>query len=694
MTLIPMDERTISDEEVFAAFDLTRPELSAVRSALNEKNLSAAKKALIHYFETRTDAHYFFDHRKLPLEVIDTDSIPFHFQASLGLSGSLKDFCLYAGRKMMEHIYVRPSREPVELNLGSNYENLPHFNYLEDEGKKHRAILDIFVRGQLFEYLFILFHETGDKLVLAKFEEMLQVFWKNYPLVPEYTEADASRFMLTEDRDVMSTGWLTLEYISMFYTRVPYEIDTEISFQIIKHIWFLGMQFRHFDTDTYRKYNHHMWERGLVPFILGTLLPEIPAFAVMKEPGASIICQHIKDDFNEHGGYSEHSIPYWSGAALGEMIHAGVYLARLNNQPLLDEESQKRINLSLDILALISPPSEFYPSVGDNGGPLVTPVLNMGVKTTGNAYCKKILSLRKNKISDNTESLPLDYSNDKSGFVCARSNFGSNASYMLMSAKTDCGDSGHNHMDMLSVFLTFGGQEFIGEPHARQLYQTAIMNSDQRGYLYNMESHNTVLAYGKPVQPNALYANKWGVYRPDSPISNFYSDKEGMYVSAYHDAYTVCRHKREILFHRKKGLFIRDEIEHGNRMPNAHIQRWHLFPDVAYKQLNDSSILLEKNGIRVLCLWSGALSLHIWQRNDLYPEIVKDKNRLSTIIDASFRSEKAGKEDIASVSLEVLMLDVTDQLPNIDDCEQLLNFITELSTEEAIKEALEKFSSI
>lgn len=689
MNYIPVNECSITDEEVFAAFDLTRPGLSAVSSALARKDIAAAKKALIDYFESRTSPRYFFDYRELPLKKIDTDTIPYHFQASLGLSGSLKDFCLYAGRKLMEHIYVRPGRNHVELDLGHEYENLPHFNFYKDQGKKHRTILDIFSRGQFFEYLYVLYHETGDKQVLAQFKEMLQVFWRNYPLYIEYSKSDASHFMLTEERDVMSTGWLTFQYISLFYTRIPYEIDPELSFEIIKRIWFQGIQFRRFDSDTYRKYNHHMWERGLVPFILGTLLPEIPDFAAMKERGASIICRHIKDDFNEFGGYSEHSIPYWSGAALGEMIHAGVYLARLNHQALLDAESERRIDLSLNLLALISPPGDFYPSLGDNGGPMVTPVLNMGVKTTGNLYCKEVLALRRGE--DGT--MPLDFSNDKCGFLCARSSYRKDASYLLMSAKRDCGDSGHNHMDMLSLFLTFGGEEFIGEPHARQIYHTALMGSDQRGYLYNMESHNTVLAYGKPVQPNRNYASKWGVYRPDSPITAFYSDEEGMYASAFHDAYTYCRHKREILFHRKKGLLIRDNIEHGDRLPDCHIQRWHLFPDVVINELTDRSVLLEKNGVKVLCLWTGNPSLQIWQRKDLLPKIVSRREELSTIIDASFPSGAAGNGNSIS-SQTVLMLDVTSGIPDNEEQEQLLAWAGGISELSDASKILNEFATI
>lgn len=693
MKTIPTDERAITDQEVFAAFDLSLPQLSPVRLALGQDNLPAAKKELIRYFENRTSPHYLFDYRGLPLQSIDTDTNPHDFQSSMGLDGSLKEFCLYAGRKLMDHIYVRPGRNRVELDLGPDYENLPHFNFLEDQGKKHRTISDIFVRGQIFEYLAVLYHETGDERVLGQFEETLSMFLEHYPLILEYTEPDASRFCLTEDRDVMSTGWLILQYISLLYTRIPYEIGTEPAFEIIKRIWFLGIQFARLEKDSYRRYNHHMWERGLVPFMLGLLMPEIPDFKAMTKWGSSIICMHIRDDFNEAGGYSEHSIPYWSGAALCGMIYRGVHLANLNSWPLLDEESKKRLDLTFEALALISPPQEHYPSLGDNGGPMVNPVLRTGEKISGNASCSQILALRENRLSSVSPSIPLDYADHRCGFVCCRSGFEREANYMMMSAKINCGDSGHNHMDMLSLFITFRGQEFIGEPYARLIYHSAAMGSPQRAYQYNMGSHNTVLAYGNPVQPDSMYANKWGVYRPDSPVSSFDSTEEGCRVSAFHDAYTACRHVRTCYFHRKKGILIHDAIEHGNRLPKAHIQRWHLMPGTACQKISKSCVLLEKEGVRLLIFWPGSPTVSLWKKEELYPSVVKNRTDLLPVLDAAFTAGSNGKDDIATVSQSALFLDVTDY-EKLPEPEKLEAAIGSILAERDTESAFESFSRL
>ena len=695
MMTIPIDERAITDEEVLSAFDFDYPGLERVKAAMDAQNIESAKAELVRYFETRTNVRYYYDYRQLPLRPVETDTNPYLFQSSMGLKGSLKEFILFAGNKMMEHIYVRPGRERKELDLGASYENMPHFNYFEDQGKKHRTTLDIFVRGIFAEYLSVLYHETGDQKVVDYTEEFLHVFWENYPLNVAYTQPDVSHFSRIEERDVMSVGWLVLNYITLLYTRVPYEMHTETAFELIKHLWFLGMQFRRFDTDSYRKYNHHMWERGIVPFIVGTLFPEIPAFSAMKERGSEVIRLHIRDDFNEEGGYNEHSIPYWCGAALAEMICRSVYIARLNHEELLDEDTWGRISKSFDILAMISAPGDCYPSLGDNGGSSINPVLQSGAAALGNRYCEELLEYRIGGKREENHEIPLDYCNDRAGFFCSKSSLGPDANYILMSAKVKCGTTGHNHMDLLSLFINIHGQELIGEPYARELYHTAWVGSEQRGYLYNMESHNTVLVYGEPIQPDSIYASKWGVIRPDTPITRFETEKEGCYAEAYHDAYTHCRHVRKILSCRSRGFLIRDELIGGNRMQKPNVQRWHLFPDVKYEQIGTSGVLLEKNGAKALLLWGGTPVLRFWKKKELSPMIVKEEADIAATIDVEFMEgafNPAG--GLESVTQDLLVLDVTEEIPDLRNITELCGQMLEDAKKGKLAAALEQFSKI
>lgn len=690
---IPVDECTITDSQVFQALNLDFPGLEEVKKSYFKGELTQAKKHLLHYFETRSHVQYFFDYRSLPLSPIETDKAPYVFQASLGLSGSLKEFCLYAGKKMAEeHVYVIPGKGRGEIPLGKNFETPLHFSFLKDKGTRFNN-LNLFVRGTVFEYLYILYHETGDRNVLSAFAEFLRFFLETYPLVICNTEPDAARFQFEDDRDVMSAGFLTLAYTSILYTRIPYELNPDLSFEIIKRIWFIGIQFRRFDKDSYRPYNHHMWERGLIPFILGTMFPEFTCFSPMKDRGASIICQHVKEDFNEAGGYNEHSIAYWSGAALGEMLYKGIYLSKVNHTDLLDEESEKRLIASFQVLAQISPPQERYPSLGDNQGPEISPILALGDKAFGHPACQEVLDIRNHRATA-VQAAPLDYCNDQTGFVCGKSGYDKNANYFLMSAKNNCGYTGHNHMDMLSLFITLHGASIIGEPDSGLLYHKVRLGSSHRGYMYNMTSHNTILAFGKPIAPDTMYSDSWGVYRPDSPVSAFISRPEGMFAEAFHEAYTFCRHNRRILFNRKRGLIVQDCIDRGNRFPEDHIQRWHLEKDVTAKELGSNALVLSAGNVQVLCLWNRPAKLHIYQNALLYPEIISDPQNLSTIVDLSFRGEKDETLDYETTAISTAFLDFTGYDMESLNLEELAKQIFPLMESLDMEKAIQDFDRI
>jgi hypothetical protein len=101
-------------------------------------------------------------------------------------------------------------------------------------------------------------------------------------------------------------------------------------------------------------------------------------------------------------------------------------------------------------------------------------------------------------------------------------------------------------------------------------------------------------------------------------VSAFYTDmasahifpyshwKEGIYADAYHDGYTFCRHRREILSHRDRSLLIADHILRGNCISADHIQRWNFMPGTQIQVLNEDAALITKNQVSLLFLWFGA----------------------------------------------------------------------------------------
>lgn len=653
------DERLVTDFDFFESLDLDIPGLEAVKNALHNREYDRAKKEVITYFHKRSDVQYLFDYRGIPLQKFPKDIIPYNFQASLGLSENIKDFCLYAADELMENRYIKPGDRKVVYDFGPKLENPPHFNFITDIVHTSRSAFSIFSRGQFFEYLMFKYHETGDSTVLKKYSELLEFFFENYPLQVQDTSSNAGHLQFDEDRDSMNVGWLLIVYTGLLYTEMTYQIDYKEAFEILKHIWFLGIQFRRFDTDTYRPYNHHFFERGIVPFFLATMFPEIPDFTGMYEKGKETIVAHIKEDYNTEGGYNEHSVGYWTGAALGEMLYRAVTLSNINNLELLDEDAQERITKTLNVFVMICPATEKAPTIGDKEGTLIDPFLNMAIRMTGNEWCKELLAVRQG--STGKAKLPLYYSNHHSGFTMARTGYAKDDTFALMSTKINCGISGHNHMDMLSLIYHVRGTSFIDEAYTGFLYSSISHKSKARGYLYNMDSHNTVLCYGKPIQEGQCYANRFGVYRPDSPVREYKTFEYGMYASAYHYGYTYCSHRRDITFADNGNMLVHDEVNRGNRLEEAHIQRWNLHPGVAFVQRDDNSLVLTKDGIKLLLVWDNPQNLKIFKNTEPLEGLFTE-DQLGFTIDVSFvpKIDGAGLKEMM-VPINMLAIDVTEK---------------------------------
>lgn len=691
MRVIPSDERVIDENEVFAAFDYTYPGLEAVGNALEEKDTDKAKQLLVDYFRTRENVKHFYDYRGLPLKKISENEIPFSFQASLGLSEPIKQFSLYAGNKLMDNIYVMPGSNRGQVDLGPNLENEIHYDFYKDQKKCHRGTLSIFSRGQFFEYLAFLYHETGDKAVVAKYSQLLDFFFEKYPLVVEDFSISAGHLQYSEDRDVMNLSWLGFVYVEMLYCQITYELDYHQVFELIKHLWFVVIQLRRYDEDTYRPYNHHFFERGISPFFFGVMFPEIPDFVAMKQRGAQTSLRHIKEDLNLEGGYNELSIAYWYGAAIAEMLYRLVTIAKINNEELLDEDAFIRIDKTFSLFSYLVTTGSKLPSIGDNAGPLINPILQLASVMTENKECIALYNYRTG-ISKELPNLVKYYANDKTGFALARSSCEEKANGFIMSAKVNCGISGHNHMDMLSLIIRLRGVLFASEPYAGRLYHSVKMKSIQRGYMYNMDSHNTVLCYGEAIQPWNKYANRFGVYRPDSPITEFSEYENGMYVSAYHYGYTFCSHTRKVLFCDNGSMLVRDEVNRGDRLEENHIQRWNFEPGVVLTKLSSNAVLLTKDAVKYLWVWDNASDINIFKQSEILLDWFTEEE-IGYTLDVSFTGlvQNSSKSQML-VILNTLMLDVSDTVNY--DLTALISKSSEIGSAIATKDAYDKLWKI
>ena len=117
-------------------------------------------------------------------------------------------------------------------------------------------------------------------------------------------------------------------------------------------------------------------------------------------------------------------------------------------------------------------------------------------------------------------------------------------------------------------------------------------------------------------------------------------------------------------------------------MQKPNVQRWDLFLDVKYEQIGTSGVLLEKNGAKALLLWGGTPVLRFWKKKELSPMIVKEEADIAATIDVEFMEgafNPAG--GLESVTQDLLVLDVTEEIPDLRNITELCGQMLEDAVE-------------
>ena len=657
---IPANEDDFHFEDLIRQMHTDNALLLKARRYSEKGDAKKCRELVYTYFYERENAFFIFDDRRSSSETQKPFHSIYQYQLSLGYRGDdfegfVRDF---AERYIEEKIYTIVGSEKI-VNLDGKPEHLPRFNLKRDAAKRHRKVHDMFVRGHLIEALILYYGKTKSEKARRAFLEFMKLFWREYPLKVENFSSSASKFMITQDRDVMSAGWLLFNYMNLLYSQLLYDCGADFFCEVLSHIYFLSLQFTRFNEDSYRPYNHHLWERGIVPYALSLVFSEFAEFAALKLRARDIINKHVTEDFNDAGGYSEHSLGYWAEAALGEMLFKAQIIASNNKEILLTDDAFAKIDKSFDVLATIAPPSACYPALGDKDGPIGDEILLLGEEFSGNEHCRMVRALRNGGLDHIT--LPPDFADEEAGFVSLRDNYSREASQLFMPVKVNAGGSGHNHMDLLSLNLTLHGEAVCGEPYAGHLYHTVRMGSEIRGFMYNMCSHNTVLVHGSCVQGNDKYKNRWGVYKPDSTLDAFNSYPEGAEVIVSHNAYTFCRHSRRIVFLRTGAVDISDRIIRGNRLKKAHIQRWYLHKGISAERLDEDMLLIQGRKVRMIWLFEGHHEIKIYKPRFLLENRYFRESDLADVIDVYFGPPEEQSGNPLLSELRLLQIDLSEQ---------------------------------
>lgn len=649
---IPEDERSVSDRMLLQALDLNMSGLSGVRSAFKAENISGAKRELVSYFHSRKNVKGFYDYRDSAVREVDFLSQPYmwqHYNAKI----PVKDYILKAGQKLLENTYLLPHGK--ELYLGEHLERYPVASY-EELKKMQQGFYLIFQRGYFLEILALYYQMTRDAKALVKFQEMLTQFFSTFHLIIEEKNPESTWFQYSQNRETLNVGWLLLILINLLNTSVVYECDADLIFEMIKRIWFFGIQFSRFENTSFQSHNIYFFTRAIVPYVISKLMPEFTAFQSMEKVGKKKVLEYIKFDFSEAGGYAEHSIGYWLGATVGEMFSKVLLTAKNEQDHFFDNESCRKIDKMFDMAARIAPPGEYYDVIGDQGGIRVETYLKMGMDLFDNQACKEVLEAREG----GTTRLKRYCCNPDAGFIAARDSFRRDGNYMIMSCREKSNGSGHDHLDMMSIDISIRGKQIFAETYAGALYKNFVLGKAPRGFLYNMTSHNCVLVHSQPIVEDSFFETGWVVLKPQTEVSKVKEYKNHFQFQTSHSGYCFCRVNREVHFMDQIGIVVRDSVSEGIKNDRPHIQRWFLADGVTYQKAGDAAYLFENGKARLLCLWEGRnLNFRIYKPEFLVPTI-GGPEELNDVFDVEFSIREQKKPEDREPHAGVIMLDVSD----------------------------------
>lgn len=609
----PTDERRITDEDFFAVLNFAVPGMKGVERAVKDKRPEAARVALVKHFRTRTKPHWLFEARGASCKAGEKPTGTIRIQ---GRAITAEETIVHAD-KMLENIML--DSKDLELDLGPGMERLLelHAGGRPPSPLSRMGFLTCLATARMV---------TGEQAYLDKYVEFLDKFLRECP------------FAWNPD-DSMNAAWGALAWIGLLHTDVPYEegVPPELTFQLIRSLWFRARQFRNFDDDPYVPYNHHLFERGISPFIFALMLPEFQDMKPMFQRGRRVIREHLQRDFYEDGGYSEHSIWYSTGAVLEEMMIKPFDLAKRNNTYVVRGKLRERFIRSYAMRGSMVMPDGNLPDFGDSGGLFAKDLLETGKQFFGCATSAAILDalgLSKDKTANKKALPPKSIFYDKAGYLVARDGWKSDSNYMVMSTNV-LGLICHAHHDMLSLNIAARGEAMIGEPDARVGYE---MGSLGRGWHYNMTSHNTVLAYSEPIRDDILFSVNYGCFPPAVKVCKYQADDEHMFVVAGHDGYTSNRHQREILFVHNYGWLLLDSVFKGPRIETPHCQRWHFYKDVTIEKIDSHAFVARKGKARLLCVWPDDLTgVEIRKNRMLNEGATKKEKNLPWMADVFFK---------------------------------------------------------
>ncbi len=575
--MIPSDERNVSDEEFLNALDPARRDLRAILKATEEGDLDTARDLLVAHFQNRKKPLWFFDHRAVR-------NGPSVFASWDEGTGQHIDPLRHVDALLENRFHLREDNEALVWDFG------PKLKWHTSEMRQLASTPYRLKRCAFFRHLAVAYLKTGKAKYAAKFAEFADRWLEDWPLiVSEEFNPDTALLTSVDGHDTMTTAYRWMSWMDCLYSGILFapEVPTRTAFGMIKSLWFIAIQYRHYARSKYVPANHHLFERGTAPLLFGIMLPEFPEVDALVDQSKPVIAKHVDRSFHPDGSYEERSTSHAIFAL--DIFLLAYRLAKLNRVSVLSPSDRNRIKQCGEMVALLTLPDGSQPDIGDHRPlePNTARLLGMVANLANSRIASTVISKLKLKQAcldradrqalKKTEhsKLPLHVHYPDSGFFVSRSAWTRRANAMVISLPGP-GIPNHAHDDPLHVQLYVKGIPMIGSPiselysyvNRNRLAQSQLI----RGHFYAMTSHNLVLVGGEPLHPIRELIPSWGP-EPTVVTADWRATASGVHVSGSHRGYPEHRVSREVSFHHRTGWEIKDQVMGQKGKP--HILRWH-----------------------------------------------------------------------------------------------------------------------
>ena len=377
--------------------------------------------------------------------------------------------------------------------------------------------------------------------------------------------------------------------------------------------------------------NTHLLGEGAALYFLGTVCPQIHAASDWQTKGWDIILEAAERQVQADGMHFEQSI-YYHVYALDLLLHSRILAAR--NQRSIPRSLDQKIEMMAEVLSVLGQ-TGVPPRIGDDDGgrvfdptrhcteQMLDPLSTAAVVFRRADFKAVSKSLREETLWLLGAEGAVRFSQLATDSVAIASRaFYTSGIYIMASEELSTQlvaragpmgamRAGHSHCDSLSIHLSVGGKEVLGDPGTFRY----VDDAGERNRFRGTAAHNT-LRIDCSDQAEARDLFSWN-FPPPVRVERWIPGRTFDLLTAAHSGYrrliSPATHRRWVFHLKTRFWLVRDEIEgDGHHLLEMF---WHLAPGLVWQTNASNSVLASDSSGSSPALMLLSAEGHSWSRN-------------------------------------------------------------------------------